>query len=85
MFPGVITPVPLAKTPVRAIVAPAVTAVGLAVKLVIAGSLGFPELMLEQPVRTASDAVRASRQRTWAVTRFMESPEPKTGKTSMIQ
>jgi len=38
MFPGVMTPVPLAKTPVRLADPPAVTAVGLAVKLVIVGS-----------------------------------------------
>jgi hypothetical protein len=39
MFPGVITPVPLAKTPVRLDVPPAVTAVGVAVKLVIVGAV----------------------------------------------
>jgi hypothetical protein len=38
IFPGVMTPVPLAKTPVRLADPPAVTAVGLAVKLVIVGS-----------------------------------------------
>jgi hypothetical protein len=41
VFPGVITPVPLAKTPVRLAVAPAVIVAGLAVKLVIVGARGF--------------------------------------------
>jgi hypothetical protein len=40
-LPGVITPVPLAKIPVREAVPPAVIDVGLAMKLVIAGAAGF--------------------------------------------
>jgi hypothetical protein len=39
-LPGVITPVPLAKTPVRVALCPAVMVVGLATKLVIDGA-GF--------------------------------------------
>jgi hypothetical protein len=39
--PGVMTPVPLAKTPVREAVPPAVIDVGLAMKLVMAGAAGF--------------------------------------------
>jgi hypothetical protein len=41
MFPGVITPVPLAKTPVKLAVPPAVTVVGVAVKLAIVGAAGL--------------------------------------------
>ena len=37
-LPGVITPVPFAKTPVRLVLAPAVIVAGLAVKLVIVGA-----------------------------------------------
>jgi hypothetical protein len=40
-FPGVITPVPLAKAPVRLAVPPAVTVVGVAAKLAIVGAAGF--------------------------------------------
>ena len=40
MFPGVMTPVPLAKTPVRSADPPAVTVAGFAVKLVIVGARG---------------------------------------------
>jgi hypothetical protein len=40
MLPGVITPVPLANTPVRLAVPPAVTAAGAAVKLVMVGAAG---------------------------------------------
>jgi hypothetical protein len=41
MFPGVMTPVPLVKTPVKPVDPPAVTAVGLAAKLVIIGCQEF--------------------------------------------
>ena len=40
MFPGVITPVPLLKTPVRPAEPPAAIEVGLAAKLEIAGWAG---------------------------------------------
>jgi hypothetical protein len=39
-FPGVITPVPPAKTAVRLVLPPAVIVVGLAPKLVIVGAVG---------------------------------------------
>ena len=39
-FPGVITPVPLAKTPVRLAGLPDVTLAGLAMKLVMVGGVG---------------------------------------------
>ncbi len=41
MSPGVITPAPLAKTPVNVAVPPALIEVGLAVKLVMVGDAGF--------------------------------------------
>jgi hypothetical protein len=41
MLPGVITPGPLAKTPVRVVLAPAVMVAGLAVKLLMIGGAGF--------------------------------------------
>ena len=40
-LPGVIMPVPLAKTPVRLVEPPAVIDAGLAVKLVMVGATGF--------------------------------------------
>jgi hypothetical protein len=40
-FPGVMTPVPLAKIPVREADPPAVIDVGFATKLVIAGAVGL--------------------------------------------
>ena len=43
-LPGVMTPVPFAKTPVRVALDPAATKVGLAVKLVIVGA-GFTVIM----------------------------------------
>jgi hypothetical protein len=42
-FPGVITPAPFEKTPVRLADPPDVIDVGIAVKLVITGVVGFTE------------------------------------------
>ena len=58
MFPGVITPVPLANTPVRFADPPAVIVVGLAVKLVMAGS------EKEDPPLSELHPVRIARKRT---------------------
>jgi hypothetical protein len=75
MFPGVITPVPLVKTPVRPADAPAVTAVGLAVKLVMVGcGTGTDVDPPEQPVRLAKARPRENAQKPPAVTRFIVSP-----------
>jgi hypothetical protein len=41
ILPGVITPVPLAKTPVSVVLAAAVIVAGLAVKLLMVGGGGF--------------------------------------------
>jgi hypothetical protein len=41
ILPGVITPVPLAKTPVSVVVAPTVIVAGLALKLLMVGGGGF--------------------------------------------
>ena len=69
MFPGVIMPVPSAKTPVRLAVPPTVTAVGLAVKLVMVGE-GEKNAVL-QPVRPTRLRLRAKAQRANTVTRII--------------
>ena len=60
-FPGVITPVPFAKTPVRAAVDPSVIEVRFAVRLVIEGG-GSDVWVLDglppQPVKTARPRLR---------------------------
>jgi predicted acyl esterase len=61
-FPGVITPVPLVKTPVRLVVPPAATAGGFAVKLLMVGSDGDQDV-LTQPVRPARHRLREDAQR----------------------
>jgi hypothetical protein len=75
------TPVPLVKTPVRLAGPPAVTAVGLAVKLVITGSVGLCHEVYElQAVRKASDKLSANAHKENPVTRFIVSPVTKTTK-----
>jgi hypothetical protein len=72
MFPGVMTPVPLAKIPVRCADPPAVTVVGLAVKLVIAGSEEEDPPRNElHPVRMARGRHRTNVQRANTVTRIV--------------
>jgi len=72
MFPGVMTPVPLVNIPVRFADPPAVTAVGLAVKLVIAGSEAEdPPLNELHPVRMARGRHRTNVQRANTVTRIV--------------
>jgi hypothetical protein len=87
MFPGVITPVPFEKTPVRLADPPAVTAVGLAAKLVIVGAEGkdppFREL---HPVRTAKRMLRTNARKEVLVTRFIASPVTEaTKRTPVLQ
>jgi hypothetical protein len=65
------TPVPLVNMPVRVAGLPAVTAVGLAAKLVMTGTGGPAKKEFEQPVRAAKGRVMASTQRAWAVVRFI--------------
>jgi hypothetical protein len=77
MSPGVTTPVPSAKTPVRLTDTPAVTAIGLAVKLVITGPLKVNEL---HPVRTARQMPSTNTPQEEAVTPFIASPLTKTSR-----
>jgi hypothetical protein len=60
MFPGVITPVPLAKTPVKLDVPPAVIVAGLAAKLVIVGAAGFTVTVAVCWVITPAELVTVS-------------------------
>ena len=70
--PGMTTPVPPVKTAVRLADPPAVTAVGLAVKLVIVGSEGEdPPLNELHPVRTARGRLKTNVQRANTVTRIV--------------
>jgi len=73
-LPGVMTPVPFAKTPVRVELDPVGMVAGLAVKLVMEGGGGV--LVLDdpppQPVKIARLSVKASGVRTRR--RFMSSP-----------
>jgi hypothetical protein len=65
MLPGVITPAPLAKTPVRLVVPPAETAVGFAVKLVMEGAAEDTAVAdgFTQPVNPARLKLRGIAQR----------------------
>jgi hypothetical protein len=64
MFPGVMTPVPPVKTPVRLAVPPAVTDVGLAAKLVIFGAEAKdPPLKELHPVSVATRRQRANEKK----------------------
>jgi hypothetical protein len=75
-LPGEITPVPLAKTPVRLVDPPTVMLAGLAVKLAI---LGFvpdvtPAAGSIHPVMPAIHKLRENAQRAMAVVRFIAAP-----------
>ena len=75
IFPGVITPVPFEKTPVRLAIPPALTAVGLAAKLVIVGSAGLCHAVNElHPVRTAKKRLKTETRKKVVVTQFIASP-----------
>jgi hypothetical protein len=64
------TPVPLENTPVRLALPPAVTVVGFAVKLVIAGCR-FTKLPVEQPLSPIKDRLRNIAAETKAFKRFI--------------
>jgi hypothetical protein len=74
-FPGVMTPVPLAKIPVRLADPPAVIFAGLAAKLVMAGSAGKdPPLNELNPVRKTRKTTKAEAHKKYLVTRFKVPP-----------
>lgn len=72
MFPGEMIPVPLTNIPVRCASPPLVIVVGLAVKLVIAGSEEEDPPCIElHPARTARGRLRTNVQRANTVTRIV--------------
>jgi len=73
-LPGVITPVPLSKTPVRLASPPAFTAVGLAVKLVMAGTEGEVRVGFAHPVRATKRKLKINATRGVPATRFIAPP-----------
>lgn len=78
-LPGVITPVPFAKTPVRVALDPAVMVVGLAVKLVIVGCAGGGGVWvlddpLPQPLKPARPRIRVMASEAKTSRRFMGFP-----------
>jgi hypothetical protein len=75
MLPGVITPVPFVKTPVRVADAPAAIDVGLTAKLVMVGDLLLGELI--QPARLPKTMPQAKTQPARSRITFMRSPEHK--------
>jgi hypothetical protein len=83
----VITPVLFEKTPVRLADPPAVTAVGLAAKLVIVGAEEEdPPLCELHPVRRAKRRLRANARKEVLVTCFIASPVTEaTKRTSVLQ
>jgi hypothetical protein len=66
-LPGVITPVPLAKTAVRLALVPASMAAGLAAKLEMDGGVGAVGAELEQPANPseARPSARVAAAGTW--------------------
>ena len=79
-LPGVMTPVPLAKTPVKATLDPTVIAVGFAEKLVMEGATGvtgFDELP-PQPVKPATPRLRAMLSVARTKRRFMKFLVPES-------
>ena len=76
-LPGVITPVPLAKTAVRLELAPAVMAAGFATKLVIVGAGGagvIEGVDPPQPVRSPKPRLRTRTLAAQTTTRFTIFP-----------
>jgi hypothetical protein len=78
-FPGVITPVPPVKTPVNVPLVPAVTVVGLAMKLVMVGTTGGGVVVVvldepPQPVIPPRHRLSAMAHATEARIRFIRIP-----------
>ena len=76
-FPGVITPVPPEKTPVRVALFPSTMVAGFATKLVIeAGGVLFPppELDPPQPLKTAKPQPHAMAQTAKTESRLISFP-----------
>ena len=84
-LPGVITPVPLSKTPVRLDVPPGFTAVGLAVKLVMTGTTGVVTVGFAHPVMATKRRLKINETREVPATRFIAPPitEANKGESSV--
>jgi hypothetical protein len=73
-FPGVITPVPLAKTAVRVEVPPAVMAVGFTTKLAIVGAGSFGVLPPPLPPHATNIPIRRTATLKKNVSRITRNP-----------
>jgi hypothetical protein len=83
IFPGEMTPVPLAKTAVRLALPPTVIDAGVAVKLVIDGSAALRPIEEElHPTKPATEKPRANARKRREVTRCMEAPVIKATKST---
>ncbi len=83
-LPGVMTPVPFAKTPVRDALDPTVMEVELAVKLVIEGGGGGGGVLDDpppQPVKPARPRLRVMASGARTRRRFMRSPAFRSGRS----
>lgn len=87
-FPGVIVPDPLAKTPVKLAVPPAVIVDGLAVKLAIVGCVEAAPLMVPppQPIRPAKHRMGKKDKKANARMSFIMAPVSEATRTiKMLQ
>jgi hypothetical protein len=82
MFPGVIIPVPLAKTPNRLAEPPGATDSGLAVKLEMVGfgTVKENKVPFVQPVRLVKHRMRNNAKEKQTVARFISAPETEARK-----
>lgn len=86
-MPGVITPAPFAKTPIRAALVPFVMEVGFAVKLVIEGGGGGGGVVDDpppQPVKLATPRLRVMASGVRIRRRFMRFPVSGTREVLII-
>ena len=81
-LPGVMTPVPFAKTPVRVALDPSVMEVGFTVKLVIEGGVWVLDDPLPQPVKPARPRLRVMASGVRTRRCFMGFPGSRSGSSS---